>query len=167
MAKDANGVEIKPDPAAPTDPGVKTKESPAPEIDYQKEFENSMATITKLSEDNENYKKGILKAKGKLPEEEVPENPESVRIAEELAAKNAESIALATKLANENKELKIALANKAQVPNNPPGTGSDSAPYKAPDGLVTPAQRDYFKKAGWSEAKIEAYKKNLQKKQTS
>jgi hypothetical protein len=159
--------ELKPETPAPVPQTELKPESPAPEIDYQKEFENSMAAITKLTEDNENYKIGILKAKGKLPEEEVPENPESVKIAEAAVAKNAEALAIATKLANENKELKIALANKAQIPNTPPGTGSDPVPFKAPDGLITPAQTEYFKKQGWSEAKIEAYKKNLARKQTS
>lgn len=161
-------VETK-DQTAVTDPkpeGVENNDSPAPEdqIDYQKEFEESLATISKLESDNENYKKGILKAKGKLPEDEVPENPESVKIAEQLMEANQKLMAETERMIKVNKELTVALKNKAQVPATPMGNGSDPDPKKPADTLVTPEQVALLKARGWSDAKIETYKQNYAKR---
>jgi hypothetical protein len=165
MPDPISAVENKQPSAAPVEPeAVKAPESPAAEvIDYEKEFSESLATIAKLQSDNENYKKGILRAKGKLPpeDEDIEENPASVKIAEELVEQNKQILAMNEKLVRDTKELRIALQNKAQISNTTPGTGSDPAPFKAPDNLVSPQQLTYFKSRGWSDTKIEAYKKNL------
>lgn len=56
--------------AAPQ-PGVEPIQSQAPGIDYAAELATALEDKARAEAERDNYKKGLLKAKGKLPEEET------------------------------------------------------------------------------------------------
>jgi hypothetical protein len=136
-------VETPVQPAAPVQPAVETTPQPAApvdmSVDYVKMLADKDAELASLAKDRDNYKKGLLIAKGKLPAEDpvIPEQPDVATLVQEEVQKalfstreaqlRAEKDALLQKALNENKELKTALANKTGISTTPSGTSSDSA----------------------------------------
>jgi hypothetical protein len=121
----------------------------------------------KLAAERENYRKGMLKAKGKLTEDDEPEDLETIidrKVNEKLL--NSQWIEsqrrleeTAKKLARENKELKLAAINKA--PKTSQGAGSGAAAQPA-DATLSAEKLAHLKNVlKWDEAKIEKFKKNL------
>ena len=171
---DPEAVEITP-PAAPENPEA-VNPVPAAEpklVDYQAEYESLLEEQLKTAEERDNYTKGLLKAKGKLPEDEEDLEPEDERIgrivAEQLASSKYAQIEkakedLIKKTLSENAELKKALTNKAQISDTPPGSPVDNPPFTAADGLLSKEQIAYFKSKKWSDKKIEEYKQNYAKR---
>ncbi len=131
------------------------------------------AENAQLATERDNYKIGMLKAKGKAPTETLAPEDETDeerqrRITREeiansqIARNNAEREELLKKVLKENKELKLAQANKTPVAS---ATGSHSESAGVSDTLLTPEQEKYFRGTlKWSDKEIESYKKNLQKK---
>lgn len=155
--------------------GVEATVVPAPaqsEVDLAKELEDTRTALAKKTEDAENYKRGMLKAKGKLPadseDEETGENMEDKirRIAREEAANTeiaqlrAKEAAQVAAIVKRNKELELALKNRGQV-SSPSGAGSNQEkPEGKVDDYLSNDQIAFFKSKGWDDKKIEAYKKN-------
>lgn len=69
MPEEVKAVETSQN-AAPETSGVETNQSNAPEIDYEAEYAALLAENERIHSEKENYKKGLLKAKGKLDDEE-------------------------------------------------------------------------------------------------
>lgn len=146
-------------------------ESNSDNLDYQKEYETLLEEQLKTAEERDNYKKGLLKAKGKLPDDEIiEEDDDRVRriVIEQMAESKSAQIEkakedLIKKTLLDNAELRKALANKSQISDTPPGSSVDNPPVKA-DGLLTKEQTAYFKSKGWSDAKIKAYAQNYAKR---
>lgn len=151
--------------SAPVEEGVKTLDSIAlenqdgdlQEVDYEKEFFALTGKLTKIEQDKENYKKGLLKAKGKLPEddEEVSVDPNDLDTKVNRAVQEAlmnteyektrkEQEELVKKALKENRELKVALGNRSDLKNVSLGAGS---PASAVD--KTPAEK-YWSKEQYS-----------------
>lgn len=125
--------------------------------------------LEKVRSERDNYKTGLLKAKGKIAGDEEIDNIELMRqIAKEESLTileerlTADRQAIINKALKENAELKLALKNKNGTP--PASIGVHSESQNVQDGIVTPEQVASLKARGWDDAKFEAYKKNLRKK---
>ncbi len=141
------------------------------DIDYQKEYQTLLEEQLKTAEERDNYKKGLLKAKGKLPDDELEEEDDRIRriVADTIASTKSAQIEqakeeLIRKTLADNAELKKALANKEQIPTTTPGSSVDNPPFKTNDQLLSKEQIAYFKSKGWSDKKIEEYKQNYAKR---
>ncbi len=140
----------------------------ATEIDYEARTAQLEAEKAKLISDNANYKVGIMKKERKFDsqgfEGETEEDRFSRIVDERLANSRLAQIAveereLKERAFRENKELKQALMNKQN--GIPTSMGVHSEGQKVSDTLVTPEQLEAFKRAGWSDDKINRYKRNL------
>ena len=145
------------------------------EVDYEVILAQKDAEIAKIRDEKDNYRKGLLKAKGHLPEEDDNfSNDEDIdskvsRLVQEQLLKTKEAQALAEKdtlisaMAKKNKELSLALKNRGQV-TNPSGQGSNQEMPESPkDHILSNDQINALKGKGWDDGKIEEFKKNLAK----
>ena len=158
MADEVRATETKEEPIA----------TPAEVEDLGAKVEALEAEKAKLIEEGANYKLAYLKEHNKnrqTPEDE-DEEAKIRRIAQETLANSRlaeiarEQDALIKKALKENKELKLAVANKADIPVSTT-THSEGQPEK--DTLVTAEQLAAFKARGWTDKDIERYKRNLLK----
>lgn len=141
------------------------------EIDAEATIARLEAEKAKIAQERDNYRVGMLKAKGKIPES-VIENDEEIedkmkRIAmeamsesrlAEIAHEQDEIIKIALR---ENKELKLALKNNPS--GKPLSTGTDSTLVSTNSGILSKEQIDLLKAKGWSDKKIELLKTNIRK----
>lgn len=156
--------------------GVETKEAPAPEpqktqaeLDLEAELASKDAEIERIREERENYKRGMLKAKGKLPEEDVEETVEETirRITrEELlnsqqAKAQAEKDALIQKALRENKELKLALKNRSNLTPSGGSAGPEKEVIKDNTFSTDQIKDIKAKFPHWTDKEIEQFKQNL------
>lgn len=147
------------------------------EVDYEAELARKDAELAEIRNEKENYRKGMLKAKGKLPVEEdvdsqIPEeglDSKVKRIVQEqlLATKEAQAQANKDKfiadMAKKNKELTLALKNRVQV-TSPSGIGSNQEkPEGKADNFFSNDQIATLKAKGYDDKKIEALKVNMSK----
>lgn len=130
------------------------------------------AELVKTQQERENYKRGMLKAKGKLPEDdeitpELIEDIVSKKVQEALDNKKdaeyeAREKALTAKLIKENQELKLATQNRSQVSS---GTGQGASIDSSPQVKTTyfsEEQLAELKKRGVDPEKV---KENILKRQ--
>ncbi len=146
------------------------------EVDLAKELEDTRAALAKKTQDAENYKRGMLKAKGKLPADESMDDDSGEtmedkirRIAREEQA-NSEVAQLQAKekaqvdaILKRNKELTTALQNRGQITNTSAGGSNEDKPEVKTDSYFSKEQIAHFKKQGKSDAWIETAKKNMTK----
>lgn len=145
-----------PDPVKTPDKGVKNTQ-PAPiEIELaalQTKFDDLAAEKERIEAEKENYRKGMLKAKGKIEDNPEPLEDEDERVRRiireeqsrsDLARINAEQKKLIDDLTRKAKELSISVANRGTMP---PAGGTSAA-----ENVVTP--KDDF----WSPEQIAALK---------
>lgn len=133
-------------------------------------LEKTLEKLSKAEEERENYKRGMLKAKGKGEEdtdddtgEDALFNKFKARLKDEEAdVERKEATALTQKLIKQNKEMVEALKNKSQISGAPVGTGSEST-LKVGDNMLSEAQLQELKNRGWDDAKITRFKQNLLK----
>lgn len=142
--------------------------------ELEKALAEKDAMLVKLAAERDNYKKGMLKAKGKVSKNEDDDSEEETvdekvtRLVKEqlldtqfdLAQKEKDALILKT-LAR-NKELETALKNRSQIATA--GAGSSSETKLAPaDPVLTAEKLSQLKGLGWDDKKIELFKKNLMK----
>jgi hypothetical protein len=145
-------------------PGEVKKEVPpaSVDIDYEKEFNALLEENAKLASDRDNYKAGMLAAKGKLP---AALNTEDLDLDTLIETKVKDTLLrtkefqneqakkdLINKVIRENKELKLALGNKDGISRVAAGGGS--GPEEKPVSAWTPEQIAYFQKRGLSPDKV-------------
>ena len=161
MSTEEKAVETKVEVAAPQQ-----------EVDYEAELAEVNAKLKKSEEDKENYRKGMLKAKGKLPEEDNLEEDLDERIARKvretiLTTQDAELLAkkdkLSADMAKKLKEMSVALKNRAQVTDTSATGSNKDKPEVKVDSFFSKEQLADFKSKGWSDAKIESLKQNMLK----
>ena len=174
---------VEPQEAAAASAGVETKDSPAPEStepDPVAELEAARKELAKVREERENYKKGMLLAKGKLKhqEPEEDEEPEGTdiaslvqkevdkRFAETQEAKAAAAYeALTRKQAEELRELKLSLKSKNASSSIAGGAGSGTgnvATSATSVSYFSPEQIAELKKRGKTDEQIEKIAKLAQ-----
>lgn len=151
--------------------GAATQENEGSSIDFEAELAKKDALIDQLTKDKNNYKKGLLKAKGKLPEEEEDEEDIDAKIERkvqermidsQLTQAQKEKDDLYKKGLTRIKELETAIKNRSQISTADAGSGS-SIKITPKDKVLSEDKIKYFKSLGWNDQKIELYKKNLMK----
>ncbi len=117
----------------------------------------------KAEENAENYKKGMLKAKGKLKSDDDAGDENDDDDADEGKDKDGDSPVLAEtvkQLLKRNAELVTAVVHKTQVSSAPAGAGSESK-VNVSDNLLSADQLANLKARGWNDEKIARFKQNL------
>ncbi len=163
MEDNKNGVEATVD-TAPVQQGV----------DYEAVLKQKDEELAQVRTERENYRKGMLKAKGKLPEDssdnETPESEEVMRriVREEMlqtkeAQLNADKENALKAVLKRNKELEVALKNRGQITQTSAGGSNEDKPEVKTDSYFSNDQLKALKAKGWSDEKIEAAKKNMKK----
>ena len=152
--------------AAPQ-PGVEETGTVAPQSPTNAEVDLA-AELERTRTERENFKRGMLKAKGKLPEEEeVPSNIDEIvqkKVEEAIYSKQeaeleAREKALTEKLIKENRELKLATQNRSQI-NTGTGQGASIETTQVKDNYFSDEQLADLKKRGLDPEKVKA---NIQK----
>lgn len=129
------------------------------------------AELEKIRQEKDNYKKGMLKAKGKLEDDDIDSEDMDSLIERKLNEKllSSKEAQLAKEkddaikaLVNRNKELETALKNRSQISS---GTGAGNSVETTPiaDNKLSAEQVKSLKAKGWTDEKIELFKMNLMK----
>lgn len=167
MTEEVKAVETT-ENAAPQ-AGVETKTTVAPEVDALK-FELAQIEEEKklLAVERDNYKRGLLKAKGKIEEDFGDENETTdekiARIVEEKlmhsreAQLEARKLEVMEKALKENAELKLSLKNRSQAPV---GQGTNNESMQVQDHFFSEQQIADLKARGLDPEKV---KKNMLKR---
>lgn len=168
MSQDNAGQE----PVKKPETEVEIKQPNASEVDPEAVISQLLDENKRLEQDRDNYRKGLLKAKGKLQEtEEEPEEDIDTKIDRKVQERLAQTTYAdsqkrlaeeALKLARENKELKKSLANRGQLSSKGQGGGSQ---VEVPVGqnYFSPEKIQALKARGWGDDKIERFKQNREK----
>lgn len=124
------------------------------EVDYEAQLALKDAELVKVRSERENYKRGLLKAKGKVTTEEEGTEDEDDRVRrivreEQLASKEAQLIseqqALLKSATTKIKELTTALQNRGQMPKAT-GSSADATKDLKSEDFWSAEQLAYFKK---------------------
>lgn len=132
------------------------------------------AELIKTREERENYKKGLLKAKGKLPDDGASvgdgtsETQEEMlrRIVREEQSRSKEALleakkdALTETLLKQNRELRLTIQGKASAGSGVVGGGQDKNDTKPTTEFFSATQLEEIKKKGLDPEKV---KENLLK----
>lgn len=123
------------------------------EIDWEAKYLETQANLDKVAAERENYKKGMLKAKGKSDDDDESDDEKIERIVNEKLQGSTEARLLqekddiAKRALQENKELKVALKNRAQIGSSATQGGGQSTTDVKTD-FWTSEQLAFFKKRG-------------------
>ena len=140
---------------------TKVAPSTTTEIDAQTRIAELEAEKAKLETERDNYKIGMLKAKGKIQEsiEDESEDDKIRRISRETLA-DSRLADIAREQDAIIKELKTALKNKPST--TAVSSGSEATHAVAVPGILSEEDIKVAKARGWSDKKIELLKKNIQ-----
>lgn len=131
-----------------------------------KKNEEITANLHQVAAERENYKQGLLKAKGKVSTDEEDLDEKIARTVEEKLASSKEAQLLKEKeetiqqLSEKNKELKVALQSRFQVSTLTSGGSQERDLEKIESPKFSEQQLAYFKKKGLDPNKVW---ENLQK----
>lgn len=139
--------------------------APTGEKSAEQLLSEANARIAKLAEERDNYKKGMLKAKGKISDDEDEETPDIREIVRQEALAvladtdyvkaTSERDAIISKIAKENAELRLAIQNK---PGTGTGSGSNQDTQKVKDNVLSEDQERELRSRGFDDKKIEYFK---------
>lgn len=174
--EETKAVETKIEAAAPQSEVVESSPIESTEVDYEAELAKANERIAKLDQEKENYRKGMLKAKGKIPDEddnssngEEDIDSKVARLVHEQLLKTKEEETRAQKdkliseMAKKLKETTLALKNRGQVTSTSGQGSNQDRPEVKTDSILSNDQLNSLKAKGWDEKKIEEFKKNLLK----
>ena len=150
--------------------------APQQEVDYEAVLAQKDAELAKVQSEKENYRKGMLKAKGKIPDEDSSDNDSSEtteqmirRIAREETLSTREAQLQAEKdqalkaVLKRNKELEVALKNRAQVTSTSGQGSNQDKPEGKNDNYFSNEQINALKAKGYDDKKIETLKANMKR----
>lgn len=120
----------------------------------------SLAREAKTAEERDNYKEGMLKAKGKLKSDEGGEDEGADADKTKKSENSSDLVDIVKELLKRNQEIVTAVVNKSQVATTGQGTGSESK-VEVSDNLLSADQLKDLKTRGWDDTKIALFKKNL------
>jgi len=159
--------------------GVEAEIVPAPvqqEVDYEAILAEKDAELAKISQEKDNYRKGLLKAKGKIPEDyqsdaDEPETTEALidrKVREAiLSTKEAqlqvEKDQTISALIKRNREVETALKNRGQISSSAGEGSNQDKPEGKKDNYFSNDQISALRAKGYDDAKIETLKKNMTK----
>lgn len=147
------------------------------EVDYEALLAEKDAELAKVKDERENYKKGLLKAKGKLPEESQRETDGLEEDADSRTRRIVQETLLSTKEAQlhaekeqvlkaalkRNKELETALKNRGQITSSSGEGSNQEKPEGKRDNYFSNDQLNALRAKGYDDKKIEELKKNMSK----
>ncbi len=150
---------------APTEQKEEIASSPTEqEVDVADVIAAKDAELAKVRGERDNYKKGMLKAKGKLPEEDLDEelsSEDKMRqiVREEMldtkeAQLSEEKDAIIKKALKENKEMKLALATGSS--SNVSGSNQEKPVFETGSDKKNDALLNRF---GGDQTKVDRFKK--------
>jgi len=157
-----NGVELP--VTAPAGEELKPEAVVLPaDIDYEAEYFALLEKEAKTAQERDNYRLGLLTAKGKIPEPAIPVDEDL----ETLVTKKVQETLLRTqegstqkakedlvkKVIQENKELKLALTNKTGISTVSAGSSVAPSPSSS-TSFWTKEQVETFKKRGLDPEKV-------------
>lgn len=156
-------------PVKKDEPGVNAVAAPQ-QTDYAEVIKQKDAEIARIREEKDNYRKGLLKAKGKddngnFEEGDETEEEKIRRIAKEEVLSTQESRIIREKeeaynaVLKRNQELELALKNRSSVLNSASGANQDK-PEAAKVRYFSDAQINALKARGFTDAMIEQAEKN-------
>lgn len=165
MSEEIKGVESINGDAPTIEEGVEIKEvkavapEPIQEVDYEALLREKEEQLAKIAQERENYKQGMLRAKGKASEEDIfaeevaDEDKLRAIVREELLSTESAKIAkereeLLNKVLRENKELKLSNRTKAQVASAPVASGGNLDRPEASTQFWTDEQLAVMKSRG-------------------
>jgi len=128
------------------------------DADLVQALADSLDREEKLKIERDNYKKGMLKAKGK----DADAHEDDAAASADTKGDSAELIGVVKQLLKRNQELETAVITKAQVSTSGQGAGSDSK-VEVGDNMLSAEQLKDLKGRGWDDAKIARFKANLLK----
>lgn len=143
------------------------------EVDYEAVLKQKDQEIEQVRKEKENYRKGMLKAKGKIPDDssgdDEIENMEALidrKVTERFlstkeAQLQAEKDNALKAVLKRNKELEVALKSRGQILDTSASGANLDRPEVKTDTYFSKDQIQALKAKGWSDAKIEAAKKNM------
>ena len=174
MTIETKPVETKVVETAGTPPEIVVAQETT-EVDSETLLAQKDAEIAKIATERDNYRKGLLKAKGKIPAEEeldssTPEGLDALidrKVTERMLATkeaqlHAEKDDIIKKTLKRNKELELALKNRTGITSTSGQGSNQEKPEGKADNFFSNEQLASLKAKGYSDKKIEALKKNLQ-----
>lgn len=174
MNNETKAVETKVETAATQPETVVTPTTT--EVDYEAVLAQKDAELAQVRTERENYRKGMLKAKGKLPEENYQDN-DSSETQEEMVRRVTREEILTTKEAQLQaekdatqkaamkriKELEVALKNRGQISQSSGEGSNQDKPEGKKDNYFSNEQIAALRAKGYDDKKIETLKKNMTK----
>lgn len=136
--------------------------SPKEIADLAEALKQSLEREAKVIVERDNYKEGMLKAKGKIKTDEGADEGEGEGEKAKTTDTSAELIGLVKTLINRNQELVTASVNRQQISTAGQG-GSAETKIEPTDNLLSAAQVNDLKTRGWDDKKIARFKENLLK----
>lgn len=124
-------------------------------VDLADALAQALEREEKITKERDNYKEGMLKAKGKLPADDKTGE-------EKQGADSPEVKSAIEKLLLRNKELETAATARSQIGSGGQGASTDTT-MKVGDNLLSEDQVKELKARGWDDVKIARFKVNLQK----
>lgn len=148
--------------------------APVQEVDYEALLKQKDEELLKVREEKENYRKGMLKAKGKLPDDAETDNQDHESV-DSLIEKKVKETFLSTReaqiqaekdaaiaaLAKRNRELEVALKNRGQITSATPVGTNQEIPVSKVDSYFSEEQIRSLKAKGYDDKKIERLKQNM------
>ncbi len=141
-------------------------------VDLAEALNSALERAEKAEKDRDNYRDGMLSAKGKkqtATEDETDDERVARLVLEKLAENertNSDSDVkkLVPQLIRRNKELELAMQTKNAAGTTTAGGGgnTDTTP-KPTDNMLSEAQMQGLKARGWDDKKIARFKQNLAK----
>ncbi len=164
-----SGTDASKNNGGTTDAGTTGQESDG--IDLAEALNTALERAEKAETDRDNYRNGMLAAKGKKQTgtgEETDEDRIARLVLEKLAENertNSDSDVkkLVPQLIRRNKELELAMQTKQAAGTTAAGGGSTDTTPKPTDNMLSDTQLTALKARGWDDKKISRFKENLAK----
>ncbi len=162
-------VQQQPENAGTQEGAVVTPKETPDALNLAQELLDSLERETKLATERDNYREGMLIAKGKKRGDN-PDGDEAPTITDEERIRqiareeyySSESAKVKAQQDRTIKELKVALQNRTQVQTTP--SGGSEPPQMEKRSPLSPEQLKHLKEVrGWDDKKIAEFEANLKK----
>jgi hypothetical protein len=164
-----SGTDASKNDGGTTDAGTTGQKSDG--VDFADALEKALERAEKAEKDRDNYRTGMLAAKGKNQagaEGETDDERIARLVLEKLAEdqrtnSDSEIKKLVPQILRRNKELETAMQAKQAAGTTAAGGGSTDTTPKPSDNMLSDAQMTALKARGWDDKKISRFKENLAK----
>jgi hypothetical protein len=171
MDDEKQGVEANTGTAPAGDQGVKSNQGAPADDGLEAAVESLLEVNKKLIEERDNYRTGLLKAKGKVSDEDEGDElslDEKINRAVEERLQSAELLKVRAnaeevlkKVLQENRELKVALKNRSQSTAVSGGSTDKPSPQVS---VLSPEQKAELKRKNpkvWTDEKLKQLEASL------